>query len=77
MAEIPKEEIITELEDIRQAILSLEQFMVPPLSESEARRKVDNLISAAGTGESLRSGAPGPGTRGGAGGGTRTHTPLS
>ena len=45
MADIPKEDILGELEAIRMAILSLEQFVVPPVTESEARRRVENLIA--------------------------------
>ena len=45
MADLTKEEIVTELEAIRLAILSLEQFVNPPITESDARRKVDNLIA--------------------------------
>jgi hypothetical protein len=45
MADIPKEELIAELDSIRVAILSLEQFVAPPVTESEARRQVENLIS--------------------------------
>jgi len=44
MADIPKEEIVSELRDIRLAIMSLEHFVVPLITESEARRKVENLI---------------------------------
>jgi hypothetical protein len=44
MADIPKEEIIAELDSIRLSILNLEQFVVPPVTESEARRKVERLI---------------------------------
>jgi len=45
MPDIPKEEIVAELESIRQSILNLEQFVVPPLAESEARRKVERLAA--------------------------------
>jgi hypothetical protein len=44
MADIPKEEILEELEAIRLAIMNLEQFVVPSIEESEARRKVEKLI---------------------------------
>ena len=45
MPEIPKEEIVTELESIRMSILSLEQFVVPRVDQSEARRQVEDLIA--------------------------------
>ena len=45
MAYLPKEEIVAELEAIRIAILALEQFVVPPVTESEARRKVEMLLA--------------------------------
>ncbi len=45
MADIPKDEIVVELEAIRMAIMNLEQFVVPPVGESEARRKVEKLIA--------------------------------
>jgi hypothetical protein len=44
MADLSKEEIVDELNQIRLAILSLEQFVVPPVTESDARRKVEDLI---------------------------------
>jgi len=45
MADIPDDEIVEELEAIRAAIQAMEQYVVPPVTESEARRKVDRLIS--------------------------------
>ena len=45
MADIPKNEVVAELEAIRLAILNLEQFVVPPVKESAARRKVEELIA--------------------------------
>ena len=45
MADIPKEELVAELEAIYASILNLEQFVVPPVTESEARRKVERLIA--------------------------------
>jgi hypothetical protein len=45
MADLSKEELTVELEAIRLSILSLEQYVVPPITESEARRKVENLIA--------------------------------
>ena len=45
MPEIPKEEIVTELESIRMSILSLEQFVGPRVDQSEARRQVEDLIA--------------------------------
>jgi hypothetical protein len=44
MADLPKDEIVAELMAIRVAIMSLEQFVVPPITESDARRKVEDLI---------------------------------
>ncbi len=45
MADLSKEEIVAELESIRLSILNLEQFVVPPVTESEARRKVERLVA--------------------------------
>lgn len=45
MAEIPINELIAELQSIRLSILNLEQFVVPPVKESEARRKVEMLLA--------------------------------
>jgi hypothetical protein len=45
MADISKEEMVAELESIRVSILTLEQFVVPAVDESEARRKVERLIA--------------------------------
>ena len=45
MADMPKEEIVAELESIRLSILTLEQFVAPPVTESEARRKVESLLA--------------------------------
>ncbi len=45
MADIPNDEFIEELEAIRVSILTMEQYVVPPVTESEARRKVERLIS--------------------------------
>jgi len=45
MADLSKEEIVAELESIRVSILTLEQFVAPPVDESEARRKVERLIA--------------------------------
>jgi hypothetical protein len=42
--QIPLDELRRELEEIRLAILSLEQFTVPRVEESEARRKIDDLL---------------------------------
>jgi hypothetical protein len=44
MADMSKEEIVAELEEIRLSIMNLEQFGVPPVKESEARRKVEDLL---------------------------------
>jgi hypothetical protein len=44
MADMSKEEIVAELEEIRLSIINLEQFGLPPVTESEARRKVEDLL---------------------------------
>ncbi len=43
--EIPLDELRRELEEIRRAIVSLEQFTMPRVEESEARRKIDDLLT--------------------------------
>jgi hypothetical protein len=45
MADLSKDEIVAELEAIKLSIQSLEQFVVPAIDESEARRRVERLIA--------------------------------